>query len=350
MQIMMNLLRDVWNTAWRVKRWVAENPGRFVVGALAATAAISAAVGKLFTQNTATTAVDSFKGNTGTNNPASCPTIIFYESHTDKAPAETITKLFPILKKSGYKTFHFEEPTGMSLNENIDAYEKKKQYWLNYYTEKIKNNAQLTDAQRANAIYQIKGNILSLDAALILLREIQTADLNYVAIDLDTKTREELEKQSARVQGMPKHLNEEARNLDPKQRELLERGSARFTEEMHKKRDEHMAAQIMKACKEHGEGQVALVGVMHNGVEGRLQEAGYTQVASTYIIDHPPTRDISLPAERAENDIQLRQKNLLYMQKYGYENVNIINVYDNRKVNATKEALSGLRKRVPILL
>jgi hypothetical protein len=306
----VNLIGRMWNTLGKAKRWVVQNPKKSIIAVLLASTAV--VVWKLINQNSANTtvAVNSEGQPLQATPQPICPVMVFYETHSDKAPAEMIITLFPNFVESGYKTFLFEEPTGTSLPENIRNWESSHL--------KLTNNLN-AGLYQGDTLNFLKTYLESLKTSLGLLKRIKEVGLNYEAIDLDTKTGKEFE--------------------------------ARFglhSEETFTKRDNHMAARIQESCAQHGGGQVVLVGVMHNGIEQRLQKAGYTNLSSTYIIDHAPTTYPSLPAGRQDNDVQLRTKNLLYMKKYGYENTNIINVYDKPNTNVTKEVLSGLRKRTPI--
>lgn len=301
----VNLIGGIWDTLGKAKRWVAQNPKKYLTAVLLVSGGV---IWKLLNQNNPSTTVAV--NSDGQPLQPVCPVMMFYEAHSDKAPAEMMMTLLPNLVTSGYKTFIIEEPTGTSLAENIRNWESA--------LLKISNNMN-ADLYKGEALNFLNTYLPSLKTSLELLKKIKKEGLNYEAMDLDTKTRKEAE--------------------------------ARFgvhSETVFKKRDEHMTKRIQESCAQHGGGQVVLVGVMHNGIEHRLQNAGYSNVSSTYIIDHATIYDPSHPVGRQDNDHQLRTKNPLYMKKYGYENTNIINVYDNPDINVKEEVLSGLKKRTPI--
>ena len=258
-------------------------------------------------------------------NLSSCPTIIFYEDHADQAPANMILKLLPNLVESEYRTFIFEEPENMPINTSIERLLSIERL---FSIENAMKNVRNTIArEKGGDPSRIDGT--SLEPLKVLER---LAEASKVSAELMSRIRKA-------------KLNYVAMDLNEVQRKKVGTRYGEHSKEALAIRDQHMKKRIMAACKKYKTGQVVLVGAMHNSIEHALRDSGYPNVSSVYIINHPVTPANQEEGERRGHDQMLRSKDLLYMKKYRYEQVNIINIYDHSNINATKEVLLGLGER-----
>ncbi len=245
---------------------------------------------------------------------SSCKTAIFLENHYDPSPVRTVNSLLPLLTKNGYKTFLFEEPKGMTINENIRKidigvknFEKvvktldDPQYNKNYPTYN-RDRAEYDNAAKSHR------------ECLNLLKTIQKENLNYVAIDMDSKSRAQLDDESARV-------------------------NPSLEQDFHiKQRDQFMVTSIVEACERYQSGQVLVVGLDHIMVVQKLIERGYN-IISSYIVGVPERRDNPSPA-----DSMLRSKDSAYMAEFGFSNTHIINFFDDPQ--DAELTMAGLTKEL----
>ncbi len=233
----------------------------------------------------------------------SCKTAIFYEVHTDPSPTKTVTSLLPVLTKHNYTTFAFEEPRGRTIPESKAVIENE----INGLKNWIKN------AEGSSVNYKVinlvKGGIEMYLAQTKLLQMIEDQGLNYVAVDIDSKTREQLDFKNPRD---PYHTNA---------------------------RDQHMADSIHQACHKFKSGVVFVVGNLHVGINKILEDKYGHQIVSAFIIDHPP-----LSEEGADNNWMLRSRNEAYMKKHGYGDTFIINHYDDP--SSAEINLAGLTREL----
>jgi len=289
----------------RLKRSIINNPLISFTVFLALFASIFAFLRQC--NNGDTNIATNLDNNSLAINSEYCPLIVFYEAHSDKAPARMINELLPCLVENGYRTFLFEEPTGMTLQENIEVLEQGMLTFSQFLDPEIFDD---------NTVLSMQNHMKSFNETLFLLRRIQKLKLNYQAVDLDKETRK-----------------------------IATEKYGKYSDKLIEIRNDHIDGRITISCQIFRQGQVLLLGIFHNEVENKQKDAGNPNVSSVYIIDHSIINATNSSPERRNNDLMLRTKNLLYMQKYRYTDVNIINVYDNPKINVTEEVLSGLKKR-----
>ncbi len=200
-----------------------------------------------------------------------CPTVIFYEAHNDKIAVNTITNLLSYFIDSGYKTFIFEWTTGTSIDESIQKHEEYANHY--YEQERYAIIANLPQRAREMAAYSE-----TYTAKTVLLKRIQELKLNYGTIDLDQQTYNQMEKRG--LLWLKKMGYGQARWTDQEYKQ-------RLLNETLETRDDYMAKRIRSICAKHGTGQIVLVGRMHNGIEDRLRDVGYSNTSSFYIINNP---------------------------------------------------------------
>lgn len=222
-----------------------------------------------------------------------CKTAVFYERHHDAGPTRVVNSLWPLLVEHGYTTFLSEEPKGRAIADIILAIDngakrldQHLQVLERFKTDPdyTRNKAEFNNAAEAFREYKK------------LLKTVQKEKLNYVAVDMDSVSREQLDDEARGTQNSF-HINQ---------------------------RDRYMAESIHEACQRNKSGQVLIVGVDHVGIERILRKNGYN-ITSSYIIDTPELEN----DPNGFTDSMLRKKNKTYMEEFGYNNTHIINYYDD---------------------
>jgi hypothetical protein len=205
-----------------------------------------------------------------------CETIILYEAHNDPEPTGFVLAMLPYFKAHNYTTFLFEEPKSMNVHENIEA---------------LRQIYKIHDSLKP----MFKDLIKSYEITIKLLEKIKELELTYVAVDMGTIARNNMASDG--------HFDV-------------------------KVRDQFMAQSINEACVQYKSGQVFIVGAMHGGIARILKELGH-KVISAYIIKHKELIDPDAPEGMQMNDVMLRNGNIEYMKKYGYDGMHVINYWDN---------------------
>jgi len=188
----------------------------------------------------------------------SCPIVIFFESHFDKEPTYSLTKLLGFFKSKSYNIFAAEDKSDQSLDQILSIQ---------------KNNLELL-ANRPDIDIKVTHMIQD---HIIMLEAIKKLDMNFTGVEMTSVYEEELSKK------FPKGVF----NF------LWEIG------EMNDIRNNIMVSNIDKACKKFQQGIIFLVGANHCGIQSLLQQKGYTNIISFGVNNIDDTLNEAIEKEEA---------------------------------------------------